>query len=191
MVVSIGKIATDGGENDTSAGGCLCLLEHFAYQLGILVIKMADRLVKQVEVGRLAEHSHKCDTLLLAQGQKFARNIQLRFKAEMHKLRVDFLLRQMIGQTVLEQTVFERSQLGEKTVILKHHRQALLPQFIETQVEQTTCSALLRGDRNFSPIVGAQAIEEHAQRSLAAARRGLDKIGLSPLEGQINLPNVR
>ena len=87
----------------------------------------------------------------------------------MHELRADVLLRQMTGQPILEQAVFDGRQLGEEPIILKHHRQASLPQFIKIQFKQAMSSAFLRRDCDLSSIVGAQSIEEHTQRSLAAA----------------------
>ena len=170
--------AAHRGNDDTRPLRLRLFQQHPAEQLPVSGIEVADRLVEQDEIERLAHAADEGHALLLSEGELIDRGIPLIGDTRSLEHSPDLLLRLEMRELVFQADILRDGQFAEKTQILEKHTQRPAAQAAPRRGGK---AAAIRPVEEYPPrVILPDAVEKVAQRSFPRSRSSLEQAVLPP-----------
>ena len=181
--------AAHRGNDDTRPLRLRLFQQHPAEQLPVSGIEVADRLVEQDEIERLAHAADEGHALLLSEGELIDRGIPLIGDTRSLEHSPDLLLRLEMRELVFQADILRDGQFAEKTQILEKHTQRPAAQAAPRRGGK---AAAIRPVEEYPPrVILPDAVEKVAQRSFPRSRSSLEQAVLPLAQGHLLQPDPR
>ena len=97
--------------------------DEFSHDVAVIIVQMADRLIQEKEIERLAKCADEGDTLLLSEREFAGFDVYLIRDTQLFEECQNLLFLLAAGKVILQLHILESGKLGEDAKILKKHTQ--------------------------------------------------------------------